>query len=234
MPFGLCNAPATFQRLMERCMGDINLRDYLIYLDNIIIFSSTFEDHLDRLQAVFERLQEHNLKLKPSKCELFKEHVSYLVHEVSEEGIHTNPSKIEAVKSWIVPKNIKDVRRFLGFTGYYRKFIQGFAAIARPLNDLLIGLVTNRKAKKKPANKQVPFEWGQEQQNSFDTIIDRLTNPPVLAYAKYSIPFKVHTDTSTNGLGSELYQNQDGADRVIAYASRSLKPSEKNDPAHKL
>ena len=183
---------------------------------------------------MFERLQEHNLKLKPSKCELFKERVSYLGHEVSEEGIHTDPSKIEAVKSWPVPKNIKDVRRFLGFTGYYRKFIQGFAAIARPLNDLLIGIVTNLKAKKKPAKKRVPFEWGQEQQNSFDTIINRLTNPPVLAYAKYSIPFKVHTDASTNGLGAVLYQNQDGADRVIAYASRSLKPSEKNYPAHKL
>ena len=147
-------------------MGDMNLRDCLIYLDDIIIFSSTFEEHLERLQAVYERLQEHNLKLKPSKCELFKERVSYLGHEVSEEGIHTDPSKIEAVKSLPVPKNIKDVRRFLGFTGYYRKFIQGFATIARPLNDLLIGIVTNPKAKKKPAKKRVPFEWGQEQQNS--------------------------------------------------------------------
>ena len=123
------------------------------------------------------------------------------------------------VKSWPVPKNIKDVRRFLGFTGYYRKFIQEFATIARPLNDLLIGIVKNPKAKKKPAKKRVPFEWGQEQQNSFDTIIDRLTNPPDLAYAKYSIPFKVHTDASMNGLGAVLIQNQDGADRVIAYAS---------------
>ena len=154
MPFGLCNAPATFQRLMERFMGDLNLRDCLIYLDDIIIFSSTFEENMEQLQAVFERLQEHNLKLKPSKCELFKERVSYLGHVVSEEGIHTDPTKIEAVKSWHVPRNIKDVRRFLGFTGYYRKFIQGCAAIARPLNDLLVGHVTNPKAKKQPSKKQ--------------------------------------------------------------------------------
>ena len=104
MPFGLCNAPATFQRLMERCMGDLNLRDCLIYLDDIIIFSSTFEEHLQRLQAVFENLEKHNLKLKPSKCEFFKERVVYLGHLVSAEGIHVDPTKTEAVINWPVPK----------------------------------------------------------------------------------------------------------------------------------
>ena len=149
---------------------------------------------MGRLQAVFERLAEHNLKLNPSKFELFKERVSYLGHVVSEKGIHTDPTKIEAVKTWPVPKNVKDVRRFLGFTGYYRKFIQGFVAIARPLNNILVGIATISKARKKPAKKKMSFEWGPEQQNSFDTIIDKLTNPPVLAYANYSIPFKVHTE----------------------------------------
>ena len=139
MPFGLCNAPATFQRLMERCMGDLNLQDCLIYLDDIIIFSATFEEHLERLQAVFERLEKHNLKLKPSKCHLFKERVVYLGHVVSEAGIQADPEKIEAVKNWPIPQNTKDVRKFLGFTGYYRRFIKGYASIARPLNDLLIG-----------------------------------------------------------------------------------------------
>ena len=234
MPFGLCNAPATFQRLMERCMGELNLRDCLIYLDDIIIFSSTFEEHVERLQAVFERLQENNLKLKPSKCKLFRSKVSYLGHVVSQEGIHTDPSKIEAIKDWPVPKTTKDVRRFLGFSGYYRRFIKGFAAIARPLNDLLVGHVTNPKARKKKASKRMPFEWTEKHQSSFDTIIDRLSNPPVLAYADYSLPFKVHTDASFDGLGAVLYQTQDGKERAIAYASRSLKPSEKNYPAHKL
>ena len=132
MPFRLCNASATFQRLMERCMGELNLRYCLSYLDDIIIFSSTFEEHLERLQAVFSRLEQHNLKLNGSKCEFFKNRVVYLGHVVSEEGIHTDPSKIESVKSWPIPKSVKDLRRFLGFTGYYRRFIKGFAAIARP------------------------------------------------------------------------------------------------------
>ena len=234
MPFGLCNAPATFQRLMERCVGDLNLRECLIYLDDIIIFSTTFEEHLERLQAVFARLQDHNLKLKPVKCKLFCSKVSYLGHVVSEAGIHTDPNKIDAIQNWPVSNSIREVRRFLGFAGYYRRFIKGFASIVRPLNDLLVGQVTNPKARKKKPPKRAPFKWTSVQQESFETIIDRLSNPPVLAYADYSLPFKGHTDASVNGLGAVLYQNQDNKERVIAYASRSLKPSERNYPAHKL
>ena len=234
MPFGLCNAPATFQRLMERCMGDLNLRDCLIYLDDIIIFSRTFEEHLGHLEAVFKRLQEHNLKLKPSKCEFLRNRVVYLGHVVSEDGIQTDPSKIEAVKSWPIPKCTKDIRKFLGFTGYYRRFVKDYATIARPLNDLLIGYSTNPKAKKKSARTKMPFKWGTEEQASFDAIISKLTTPPVLAYADYRIPFTLHTDASISGLGAILYQKQDGKERVVAYASRSLKPSERNYPAHKL
>ncbi len=120
MPFGLCNAPATFQRLMERCMGDMNLRECLIYLDDIIIFSSDFGEHLRRLEAVFTQLRKFNLKLKTSKCEFFRREVVYLGHVVSEEGIKTDPTKIQAVKDWPVPKSAKDVRNFwasLGTTG---------------------------------------------------------------------------------------------------------------------
>ena len=209
-------------------MGELNLRDCLIYLDDIIIFSSTFAEHLERLQAVFSRLEQHNLKLNGSKCEFFKNRVVYLGHVVSEEGIHTDPSKIESVKSWPIPKSVKDLRRFLGFTGYYRRFIKGFAAIARPLNDLLVGHATNPTARRKSALKPTPFKWEEEQHKSFDTIIDKLTSPPVLAHADCKLPFEVHTDASSSGLGAVLYQNQDGKNRVIAYASRSLKPSEKN------
>ena len=236
MPFGLCNAPATFQRLMERCMGDMNLRDCLIYLDDIVVFSTTFEEHVERLEAVFRRLQTNNLKLKASKCEFFKREVTYLGHVVSEEGIRTDPTKTEAVLNWPVPKTVKEVRMFLGFTGYYRRFVKGYASIVRPLNDLLIGHPTNKKAKKgrKPKNKPSAFTWGQEQEQAFRTIIDRLTHPPVLAYADYKLPFKLHTDASTTGLGAVLYQRQNGVDKVVAYASRSLKPAEKNYPAHKL
>ena len=235
MPFGLCNAPATFQRFMERCMGDLNLRDCLIYLDDVIIFSTTFEEHLERLDAVFSRLKEHNLKLKGTKCEFMKSHVTYLGHDVSENGIETDSEKTEAIRTWSIPKTVKDVRAFLGFTGYYRRFIKDYARIARPLNDLLVGHCTNRKSKTaKSKKKRTPFTWTEKQQEAFDTLRDKLMNPQVLAYADYHLPFKLHTDASTMGLGAVLCQHQDGQDRIVAYASRSLKTSERNYPAHKL
>ena len=140
------------------------------------IFSTTFEEHLERLQAVFARLQDHNLKLKPVKCKLFRRKVSYLGHVVSEAGIHTDPNKIDAIQNWPVPNSVREVRRFLGFVGYYRRFIKGFASIVRPLNDLLVGQVTNPKARKKKSPKRVPFKWTSVQQESFETIIDRLSN----------------------------------------------------------
>ena len=237
MPFGLCNAPASFQRLMERCMGDMNLRDCLIYLDDVIIFSATFKEHLDRLEAVFTRLQENNLKLKASKCKFFKSQVTYLGHVVSDAGIQTDSEKLEALKSWPVPKNVKEVRSYLGFTGYYRRFVKNYARIARPLNDLLVGHCTNNKSKgKKPKTKvsRAVFEWTDSHQKAFESLKEKLASPPVLAYADYQLPFKLHTDASNTGLGAVLYQNQGGLDRVIAYASRSLKTAEKNYPAHKL
>ena len=124
---------------------------------------------------------------------------------------------------------MKEVRQFLGFTGYYRRFVKGFAAIARPLNDLLIGHDTNPKAskKRKTPMKKALFEWKEEQQQSFDTLIGKLISPPVLAYADCRLPLSVHTDASSSVLGAVLYQKQDGKERVVAYASRSLKPSPK-------
>ena len=147
MPFGHCNAPATFQRLMERSMGDMNLRDCLIYLDDIVVFSSTFEKHLERLEAVFQRLQVNNLKFKASKCEFFKLECTYLGYVASEQGIPTDPSKIEVVCNWPVTRKVKEIRMCLGFTGNYRRFVKKYASIVRPLNDLRIGHPTNTNAK---------------------------------------------------------------------------------------
>ena len=201
-----------------------------MYLDDIIIFSSTFEELIDRLTAVFSRLQEHNLKLQASKCGYMMSQVTYLGHIVSQEGIQTDPEKTSAILDRPVPQNIKDVRSFLGFTGYYRRFIQNFARIARPLNDLLIGHGTFKKikGKKRPNIKKVSFIWEDAQQKAFDTLKEKFTNPSILAYADYHLPFKLHTDASSTGPGAVLYQHQDGQDRVVCYASRSLKPSEKN------
>ena len=230
MPFGACNAPATFQRLMENCLGDLNLTQCLVYLDDIIIFSKTPEEHLDRLDAVFKRLAAAGLKLKPSKCNFFKEEISYLGHIVSKDGIKADPKKVEAVVNWEVPTTVQEVRRFLGFVGFYRRFIKGFSRIAKPLTNLLRGLESSSKR----TAQKTRVEWDEQEQAAFQQLKDCLVTAPVLAYADYSLPFILHTDSSTEGLGAVLYQKQDGEERVIAYASRGLSKSEVNYPAHKL
>ena len=234
MAFGLTNAPATFQRLMERCVGEMNLKECLIFLDDILVFSQNFEEHLERLEAVFSRLKEHGLKLKPSKCEFFKTKVKYLGHVVSQDGVETDPDKISALSSWPVPTNIKALRSYLGFTGYYRRFIKDYAKIVKPLNDLLVGHPTQKPVSKKKRRKSVPWEWGEAQQGAFETLKEKLSSPPILAYADFSKPFVLHTDASGEGLGAVLYQVQDGREKVIAYASRGLRQGEKHYPAHKL
>ena len=226
MPFGLTNAPATFQRLMESCLGDLHLNWCLIYLDDVIVFSKTPEEHLDRLKVVFEKLTEAGLKLKPSKCEFFRSEVTYLGHIVSKEGIATSPDKIQTIVDWKTPICVRDVRSFLGFAGYYRRFIKGFSKIAKPLHRLMSGLTTPRS---NPA-----IEWTEECQEAFSILKQLCSEAPILAYANFKLPFILHTDASGSGLGAILYQHQDGMDRVIAYASRSLSVSEANYPAHKL
>ena len=126
MTFGLCNAPATFQRLMEQVLYDLNNQICAIYLDDILIWSSSLDEHLERLDAVFKRLAEAGLKLKPSKCSFFKDKMGYLGYVISSNRVETDPSKIDTVTSWETPKNADDIRKFLGFTGYYRRFVKGY------------------------------------------------------------------------------------------------------------
>lgn len=205
-------------------------------MDDVIIFSTYFEEHLGRLEAGFSRLQQHNLKWKGSKCEVFKSEVTYLGHVVSQEGVLTDPKKTKAISTWPVPTNVKKVRSFLGFTGYYRRFIKNYAKIARPPNELLVGHCTSDKKKKgrNPKQKKIPFEWKDAQQQAFEIFKEKLPQFPVLAYADYSLEFKLHTNASLTELGAVLHQYQGGPDRVIAYASRSLRPEETNYPIHKL
>ena len=227
MPFGLTNTPATFQRLMESCLGDLHLNWCIIYLDDIIIFSKDPEDHIKRLEGVFEKLAQAGLKLKPSKCEFFRARLKYLGHIVSLEGIATDPAKIETIQKWPVPKTVMDVCSFTGFTNYYHKFIKGYAKIAHPLHELTSG--ENAKWKHRPV------KWNDWCQALFEALKKLCSESPVLAYADYSKPFVLHTDASTTGLGAVLYQKQsDGKERVIAYASRSLNHAEHNYDANKL
>ena len=226
MPFGATNAPATFQRLMESCLGDLNLNWCIIYLDDVVVYAPSVAEHLKRLEAVFQKLKEAGLKLKPSKCQLFKKSISYLGHVVSEEGVKTDPKKIEAVRKWERPHNVHTVRRFLGFVNYYRKFIKDYSKIARPLYNLISGDNAKRRSNL--------VEWSHAAEEAFQTLINRCTDAPILAYADFSLPFELHIDASGIGLGAVLYQTQEGKKRVIAYASRTLSQSEARYPAHKL
>ena len=227
MPFGLTNAPATFQRHMESCLWDLPF--CLVYLDDIIVFSESFKDHQEKLQRVFARLIDCGLKLKPSKCQLFQSKVKYLGHIISEDGIETDPAKTEAISQWPIQKNVQELRQALGFFGYYRRFVKGYASIARPLHDLMKGHEnTSRK------NKAAQIEIKDQALEAFQKLKLELTKPPVLGFADFNLPFELHIDASQSGLGAVLYQQQEGKSRVIAYASRNLKPSEENYPAHKL
>ena len=229
MPFGLPNAPATFQRLMESCLGELHLNWCIIYLDDIIVFSRTPKEHLHRLKAVISKLRAAGLKLKPTKCDLFKQQINYLGHVVSKEGVSTDPDKITAVTEWPQPTTVTEVRSFLGFVSYYRRFIPNFSKVAKPLNKLLQNQEGTPSQKKK-----FKVYCGPEQQEAFENLQKLCTESPILAYADFKAPFVLHTDASGDGLGAVLYQVQDGQKRVTAYASRSLSKSERNYPVHKL
>lgn len=232
MPFGLTNAPATFQRLMERTMEELHMKECITFIDDVLVPGKDFEQEMTRLGNVFGKLRKQNLKLNPKKCEFFKRRVKYCGHIVSEDGVETDPAKTSKIAEWPVPKNVDDVRQFLGFSGYYRRFVQGFSKVAKPLTDLLTGTQGRKKGK---TTGPTTWTWGDAQVKAFDALKEKLTSPPILAYADFKQPFVLYTDASGDGLGSVLSQkSEDGRERVIAYASRGLSKSEKNYPAHKL
>uniref|UniRef100_A0A672FGV6 Gypsy retrotransposon integrase-like protein 1 n=1 Tax=Salarias fasciatus TaxID=181472 RepID=A0A672FGV6_SALFA len=241
MPQGVTNAPSTFQRLMEKCMGSLHLKEVLVFIDDLIIFADTLEEHERRLLRVLDKLKEYGLKLSPDKCMFLQTSVRYLGHVVSEKGVDTDPAKVAVLKSWPIPHNLKTLRSFLGFAGYYRRFIKDYAAIVKPLNDLTRGYPPTRKTSKGKdptplfdPKQSFGARWTPQCEQAFSTLIDKLTTAPVLGFANPSLPYILHTDASTTGLGAALYQEQEGVLRVIAFASRGLSQSESRYPAHKL
>ncbi len=213
MPFGLKNAPGTFQRLMESVMSSMNWRQCLVYLDDVIVFSRTFDEHLTHLKEAFQAIEDAGLKLKPSKCFFAKPKIKYLGHIVSKDGIAPCPEKCEAVMNFPTPHDVKSLRSFVGLANYYRKFVHGFGKIAAPLNKLMC--------------KDTPFLWDDECEMAFKKLRDGLCSPPILAYPDFSLPFLLTTDASDGAIGGILGQIQDGKERVIHYTGRSLTPCEK-------
>ena len=214
LPMGLCNAPASFERLMERVLVGLNWEICLVYLDDIIVFARSFPEHLERLRQVLMRLIKNNLKLCPAKCFIFRLFVKFLGHIVSGRGVACDPEKTEAIRDWPVPVDVSQVRSFLGLCSYYRRFAPSFATIAAPMYQL-----TEAKSE---------FLWTSDCQAAFEHLKRLLCSAPILAYPLDQGQYTLDTDASLVGLGAVLSQEQDGEERVIAYYSRSLSKPERN------
>ena len=226
MPFELSTAPSTFQRLMHIVLKNENWQKCLIYLDDVLIFGQSVDEHIQRLKAVLQRIREAGLKLSPSKCFFLKKEVDYLGHVVTSAGIRTDPKKIEKVKQWPLPKTIKQLRSFLGFCGYYRRFIKQYADLARPLETLCVESAPNLdKSKKK--HQDISENWTSQHDSAFNSLKLALTTAPVLSYPNETGTFILDTDASNIGIGAVLSQIQNGTERVIAYESRKLTKPER-------
>ena len=226
MPFGLCNAPPTFQRLMQNCLDELYLTYCLIYLDDVIVFSEMPEEHLQRMRVVFDRLREHSLKLKPSKCDVFKSEINYLAHHVSQKGVLPSKKNLESIAQCLPLDTYTKVKSFVGLVGHYRHFIKGFAKIAAPLYDLTSGDNKDKKSEH--------VDLSPEALEAFDHLKAACLQAPILAFPDFDKPFLLETDASGRGLGAVLSQKQaDGRYHPIAYASRVMNETEQRYHSNK-
>ncbi|GJR88255.1 putative nucleotidyltransferase, ribonuclease H [Tanacetum coccineum] len=216
MPFGLTNAPAVFMDLMNRIFHEYLDKFVIVFIDDILVYSKSEEEHERHLRIVLEILRQKKLYAKFSKCEFWLQQVAFLGHIVSADGIIMDPSKVEAITKWPRPTTVTEVRSFLGLAGYYRRFVEGFSRLALPLTQLM------RKGEK--------FVWTDERNESFEELKRRLVSAPILTLPSGSGGFQIYSDASKKGLACVLMQHR----KVIAYASRQLKPYEVNYPTHDL
>ncbi|KAJ8771673.1 hypothetical protein K2173_026850 [Erythroxylum novogranatense] len=216
MPFGLTNAPVAFMALMNKIFQPYLDQFVIVFIDDILVYSRNRQEHSEHLRIILQTMREKQLYAKFSKCEFWLDQVIFLGHIVTGEGIQVDPSKVEAVLKWEAPRNVSEIRSFLGLVGYYRRFVEGFSLISAPLKKLL--------------RKNVTFRWTEECQRSFEELKYRLTTAPVLAIPSGTGGFEVYSDASHQGLGCVLMQY----DRVVAYASRQLRSHEVNYPVHDL
>ena len=212
LPFGVNNGPATYQRCMDLILTGLKGIDCLAYLDDVICYSATMEEHAEKLERIFQRLEQANFMIQPSKCVFATDTVEYLGHVVTKEGVRPDPRKVQAVRDYPIPRTVKEVRAFIGLAGYYRRHVRNFAEIAKPLTKL--------------TKKNSPFEWELEQQEAFDKLKIELSQEPLLIYPNFSQPFIVACDASTKAVGAILSQVKDGEERPVAYCSRQLNSAE--------
>ncbi|PKU60537.1 RNA-directed DNA polymerase [Dendrobium catenatum] len=212
MPFGLTNAPAIFMDMMNRIFKDYIDKCVIIFIDDILIYSGTDDEHAKHLRIVLETLRKNQLYAKYSKCEFWLKSIPFLGHIISGEGISVDPHKVKAIMEWPTPKNVTEVRSFLGLAGYYRRFVKGFSQIDMPLSKLM--------------RKELKFEWTTECEKSFQALKEHLTTAPLLTLPSGTEGFQIYSDASLKGLGCVLMQNR----KVIAYASRQLKPQKEIIP----
>jgi hypothetical protein len=214
MPFGLCNAPATFQRLMENVLQGLQWEIAVLYIDDVVVFADSVDEHLERLGVVLDRLRRAGLKLKPSKCQLLSRKVEFLGHIVSEDGIEVDPSKVIKIKNWSEPRTLRQVRSFVGLCAYYRRFVPDFSTLCKPLYML--------------TEKGQPFIWGQAQKEAMAEMKRLLVSAPILAYPKPEGMFILDCDASGVGIGAVLSQVQDGEEKVISYGSKVLNKAQRS------
>jgi len=216
LPFGLTNAPAYFMDLMNRVFHPLLDKFVVVFIDDILVYSKSKEEHAEHLRIVLSTLAAHKLYAKFKKCDFWMEKVHFLGHVITKEGISVDPAKITAMVDWPKPSNVTEVRSFLGMAGYYRRFVKDFAKIALPLTQVFC--------------KDHQFEWSPECEASFQELKQRLVSAPILTVPEGNEGYMVYSDASRQGPGCVLMQNG----KVVAYASRQLKPHELNYPNHDL
>ena len=223
------NAPACFQRFMESCLGEYRDDFAIPYLDDLLVYSGSFEDHLKHIRLVLQRLKKYGTKIKASKCQLFKREISYLGRVISANGYTIDPKNVDAVLGKLKkkPNNITELRSLLGLVGYFRRAIPNFSQIAKPLYDILKNSDLTSRSKQ-------PINWTEEHQSSLDNLLIHVTSPPILAFPDFQLPFILHTDASAKGLGLALYQIQENQLRVSGYGSRTLVAAENKYHSSKL
>jgi hypothetical protein len=216
LPFGLTNAPATFMHLMQTIFRPF-LDDFVIvFLDDILIYSKTLEEHKKHIEQVLELLRQNKLYAKKSKCEFFKRSIEFLGHTLSGSGKGMQEDKVKAIREWPVPKNASEIRSFLGLAGWYQEFVKGFSAIVAPISEL--------------THKDTPFVWTNAQQQAFEQLKDAVCSAPVLILPDKTLPFVVQTDASGVAVGASLNQDHGKGLQPVAFLSQKLQPAETRYP----